>query len=168
MVGADTLLLYRILPFDKTLASLVRSTGGAVSGGIEVHLIQVETGTSLFRQTVTAKTVFPPPTVAAWTEEEVIRAHGIVSEEAAAYAFSALAASVSTNPLGVVPAVNEVGLVWGVLSSSPSDTAGFKKRDKIIQVNNRPFTAWTDRIELPATITVMREGKELRLSVSSR
>ena len=42
MVGADTLLLYRILPFDKPRATLVRSSGGAVSGGIEVNLVQLE------------------------------------------------------------------------------------------------------------------------------
>ena len=138
MVGADTLLLYRILPFDKARASLVQLSGGTISGGIDVRLIEVETGASPFRQTVTAQTFFPPTNPGeSWREEVIIRAHGIASEEAAGYAFAALAASMSTNPLGVVPAVNEVGLVWDVLSSSPSEASGFKKRDKIIQVTHR-------------------------------
>ena len=71
-----TLLLYRILPFDKARARLVQSDGGTVSGGIEVNLIQVETGASLFRQTVTAKTFFPSPNKGvSWREEGVMRAH---------------------------------------------------------------------------------------------
>lgn len=168
MVGADTLLLYRILPFDKARASLVQSDGGTVSGGIEVNLIQVETGASLFRQTVTAKTFFPPPNKgASWREEGMIRAHGIASEEAAAYGFSALGASLGVNPLGIVPFV-EPGMVMDLLSASPAEAAGFKKRDKIVSVNNRQFHSWTDRIDLPATVTILREGKELQLFVSSR
>ena len=169
MVGADTLLLYRILPLDKARVSLVQSDGGTISGGIEVQLIQVETGTNLFRQTVTAKTFFPPPNNGeSWREEAVMRAHGIASEQAAAYGFSAFGASLGVNPLGIMPFVDVVGLVGGVLSASPAEAAGFKKGDKIVAVNNRQFRSWTDRIDLPATMTVLREGKELQLSVSSR
>lgn len=169
MVGADTLLLYKIIPVDKTRTSLVQSSGGTVSGGVEVHLIQVEMGTSLFRQTVTAKTFFPPPSKGgSWTEEGVIRAHGIAATEAAAYAFSALVASLGANPLGLVPAVDVVGFVVGVLSASPAEAAGLMAGDKIVSVNGRPYRSWTDRIDLPATLTVLREGKELQISASSR
>src|SRR5262245_10899286 len=168
MVGADTLLLYRILPFDRTRTNLVQSDGGTVSGGIEVRLIQVETGTSVFRQTVTARTLFPAPkNGASWREEGVIRAHGISSEVAATYGFSALAASLGVNPLGIVPFA-EVGLIMDVLSASPAEAAGLKEGDKIISINNRPYRSWTDRIDLPATITVLRQGKELQLPVASR
>jgi membrane-associated protease RseP (regulator of RpoE activity) len=168
MVGADSLLFYRILPIDTTRTGVIQSSGGTVSGGLEVDLIRVSTGTSLFRQTVTAKTLFPRPSPGkSWSEAEVIRAHGIASEEAAAYGFSALGASLGVNPLGIIP-FSETGLVRDVLPSSPAETAGLQKRDKIVSVNNRQFRSWTDRIDLPATMTVLREGKELDLTVSSR
>ena len=145
MVGADTLLLYRIVPHDTARASLVRSDGGAVSGGIEVQLIEVETGTSLFRQTVMAKTIFPLPNRgASWTEEGVIRAHAIASEKAATYGFSALAASLGVNPLGIVPFA-EVGQIMDVLSASPAEAAGLKGGDKMISVNSQQYRSWTDR-----------------------
>jgi hypothetical protein len=166
MVGADTLLLYRILPLDKTRAKLVQSEGGTITGGIEVQLIQVETGTNLFRQTVTAKTFFPPPNNgASWREEGVIRAHGIASEQAAAYGFSALGASLGVNPLGIVP-FTEAGRVMDLLAGGLAEAVGLKKNDKIVAVNNRQFISWTNRIDLPAMLTVSRDGKELQLSVS--
>jgi hypothetical protein len=169
MVGADTLLIYRILRLIRPRASLVRSDGGAVTGGIDIQLIQVETGTSLFRQTVTANTAFPPPNAgASWREEGVMRAHGFAAKQAAGYGFSALAASLGANPMGLVPNIEVVGVVVSVLSASPAEAAGIQAGDKIVSVNGRQYRSWTDHIDLPATITVLREGKELRFSVSSR
>ena len=49
------------------------------------------------------------------------------------------------------------------LSASPAEAAGIKAGDKIVSVNSMPYHSWTDRITLPATLTVSRDGKELQL-----
>lgn len=169
MIGADSLLTYRIEPIDVSALPRIRASGGAVVGSVEIRVIQIEKGLALFRQLSTATTLLPQPGKGAvWPDEPVYRAHKVSVEYAASYGLSALVAAFGENPLGAVPALDlrDQGLiVLGVLHGSPAQTAGLKKGDRIITINGRPMRAWTDPVQLPATLTFERHGKTEQVSV---
>ena len=118
----------------------------------------------------TATTLLAQPGKGAvWPDEPVYRAHKVSIEYAASYGLSALVAAFGENPMGVVPALNrkdEGQVVLGVLDGSPAHVAGIKAGDRIIAINGQPMRAWTDRFQLPATLTIERQGKTQQVTVN--
>ena len=95
LVGADSLLIYRmIVPEDMSL-----------SAAFELRLFKVESGTTLFRQTVSASQVSSVPVVtgAQRSAKPDSPARRPLLQEAAAYGLAAFTAAFGDNPLGLVP-----------------------------------------------------------------
>jgi len=174
LTGADTLLTYRLnaLP-GETIAS-VRRNGGQVLGSVEFRLLNVESGTTIFRQAVTATVTLAIPGVGkVWPDESVHQVHRTAMEDAVSYGLASLTMAYGDNPLGLVPDLTAAGegmTVLGVLQGGPAHVAGIKAKDRIIGLNGTPFTSWAAPIGLPAALTIDREGKsqEVRVTPSGR
>ena len=171
MAGADTLLTYRIEPVPDHLAKRVSLAGGGVPGSVEIRLIGVESGTTLFRQTVTANALLPPPSRGnSWVDSAIHGAHQVAVQHATSHALAALAAVFGDNPLGLVPDLTVSGdgvQVFGVLAGGPANSAGIKSGDRIVMVDGRPFANWTQPITPPARLTILRNGLTLEIAVAT-
>lgn len=161
--GADALLILRIdVPSGEQLPA-VAARGGDVSRSVAIRLVHVETGLNLFQQTSTATALVPAPAFpSTWPEEMTERVQRDTLRVALAYSLAALAAAFGDNPLGVVPDLSSgsegIG-VLGVLHGGPAHLAGLKQGDRIIAVNEVPFRSVTQRVTLPALLTVERDGQ---------
>ena len=170
--GADALLTLSVdqTPADRLQA--VAEHGGEVSGAVELRLIQVETGLSLFRQTATASVRISPSALPGKSPDEVTEKARIETLRAAlAYSMATLAAAFGDNPLGVVPDLSSRGAgigVRGLLHGGAAHVSGLKDGDRILAVNDAPFLSVTQRINLPATLTVERGGKTRKEHIQSR
>ena len=160
LVGADSLLTYRLLlPEDKSL----------VSASFELRLFEVESGTTVFRQTASANQT--PSETGTATErpyESEPLARRLVLEEAAAYGLAALTAAFGDNPLGVVSDYGWTGeglKLIDVLQGGPASRAGLKPGDQILQFNGRSLGGWAAPVSLPAHLMVRRDGVPLEISV---
>lgn len=170
--GADALLTLSVeaTPGDRLQA--VAERGGEVSGSVELRLVQVETVLNLFRQTATATVRIPPPALPRiWPEEVTEKAQRETLRAALAYSLAALVAAFGDNPLGVVPDLSSRGEgigVLGLLHGGPAHLSGLKEGDRIIAVNELPFLSVTQRVTLPATLTVERGGKTRKEDIRGR
>jgi hypothetical protein len=158
LVGADGLLTYRL-----------STTSGAepISASLELRVLKVETGTTLFRQ-ITTVTAASSQRMGASKETFDSLARRVVIEEAAAYGLAALQAAFHDNPLGVIPDhtwPREGVKVMGLLHGSPGYHAGLKQGDWILNCNGRPVRNWTEPISLPAQLGIERDGEHLELTV---
>lgn len=170
MVGADGLLTYSIEPLSPTSADSVALYGGAVQGSVEIRLIHIENGVTLFRQLATATANLAPPEKGKyWTKDGIQLAHRVAVERAASFGLSALAAAFGENQLGVVPDISKrvegVQLI-GVLDGSPAHQAGLTGGDWIKSKNGQPVRTWTDSIQLPTTLTIERKGEAIQFAVN--
>lgn len=166
LVGADTLLTYRLDSLSGETIASVRRNGGQVLGSAEFRLINVESGTTLFRQAVTATvTLATPGGGKAWPEESVHQVHRAAMENAVSYGLASLTMAYGDNVLGLVPDLTSVKdgvTILGVLQGGPAHGAGIKANDRIVSLNGQPFTSWAMPITLPAAFTIEREGKTRR------
>ncbi|BFU93187.1 MAG: hypothetical protein NTAFB01_43740 [Nitrospira sp.] len=160
LVGADSLLIYRmIVPEDMPL-----------SAAFELRLFKVESGTTLFRQTVSASQVSPVSVVtgAQRSAKPDSLARRPLLQEAAAYGLAAFTAAFGDNPLGLVPDHGWSGegvKVLDVLHGGPGFRAGLKSGDQIMESDNRPVGSWSDPVTLPAQLTVRHDGIPREMSV---
>ena len=158
--GADSLLTYRLS---------VSSSSGPTSASLDLRLLNVENGTTLFRQITTATAILDPSSVgSSWRDQSRQLGARLVVEEAAAYGFAALEAAFRDNPLGVVPDHTwpREGLkLVGLLQGSPAYHAGLREGDRIVGYNSRPLRNWADPIALPSLLTVERNGDQLEINV---
>ncbi|HWF62860.1 MAG TPA: hypothetical protein VN666_21485 [Nitrospira sp.] len=160
LVGADSLLIYRmIVPEDMPL-----------SAAFELRLFKVESGTTLFRQTVSASQVSSVPVVtgARRSAKPDSLARRPLLQEAAAYGLAALTAAFGDNPLGLVPDHSWSGEgihVLDVLQGGPGFRAGIKSGDQIVESDDRPVGSWSDPVTLPAQLTVRHNGVPIEMSV---
>jgi hypothetical protein len=153
LTGADSLLIYRCLLQETSSRSVA----------FELRLLKVESGTTVFRQMVSAT---HSPLVAAaqpvelYSKSEVRHQH-LALEQAAAYGLAALTAAFGDNPWGLVydSTWNGKGIkVIDVLQGGPGFRAGLRPGDEILQVNHEATQSWTDAFSLPASLTVKRNG----------
>ena len=163
LAGADTLLTYRLDALPEETITSVRRNGGQVLGSTEFRLIHVESGTTIFRQAVTATIGLDPPgSGKTWPEESVRQVHRAALENAVSYGLASLTMAYGDNPLGVVPDLTSAGegmAVLGVLQGGPAHVAGIKVKDRIVSLNGTPFTSWAAPMTLPVALTIQREGK---------
>jgi predicted metalloprotease with PDZ domain len=171
MVGADSILTYRIDPMPPDRFTMLRTQGGQIQSSVEMRVIHVESGTTVFRQTATATTTLPNPTSGlVWPRESIELAYKAVTLQAGSYAFAALVAAFGENPLGVVPNLDkrEGGVeLLGVLDGGPAHVAGIRQGDRITAIGGRTLRVWTERMTLPVTLTILREGNQQEVVVSS-
>ena len=170
-MGADTLLTYWVEPLAPEVMQSAATSGGEILGSVEVRLINVESGLTLFRQVATSRVRLPHSGKDPGSSEEVVRVgHREAVQNAGAYALGALVAAFGDNPLGVVPNIAVPGegvLVQGVLQGSPAHMADLQGGDRIIAVNGRLLSNWTIPLSVPATLTLERAGKRREVTVRS-
>jgi hypothetical protein len=160
LVGADSLLTYRLA---------TSGSGEPMSASLELRLLKVESGTTVFRQI--ASSMNSPSAAEATTGrfyESYPVARRLVVEEATAYGLAALTAAFGDNPLGVVADYSWPGKgmrLLGLLHGGPAFRAGLKPGDQILALNGQPLGNWTDPISLPLLVTVERDGVKLEISV---
>lgn len=160
LVGADSLLTYRlVLPEDSW----------PMSAYFELRLLKVESGTTVFRQMVSANQT-SSETVASRSSlnKSEPLARRLLLEEAAAYGLAALTAAFGDNPLGVVSDytwTSEGIKLIDVLQGGPASRAGLKPGDQILEFDGRPSESWADRVSLPARLTVRRNGVPVKIGV---
>ena len=155
-VGADTLLTYRLsTSTDKetTVASF------------ELRLLNIENGTTLFRQRTTAVAkddkASPAGPLALGPAYFAARA-------AAAYGLAALMAAFGDDPLGVVPDYAWPGegvRLLGVLEGSPASLAGLRPGDRVVSVGEMPLRSWTKLMAVPASLMVKRKMQIIQVRV---
>lgn len=159
--GADALLMYRMITAD--------SDAGA-SASLDLRLLSVETGMTLFRQHTTA-TARPDglrslqsPTLGRVT-------HRAAVEQASAYGFASLAAAFGDNPLGIVPDYGWTGRgvrVLGVLEGGPAALAGLKEGDRIVSADGSPVRSWTELQVMPAMLRIERATDRIEVQITRR
>jgi predicted metalloprotease with PDZ domain len=160
LTGADSLLIYRGIQQET-------SPGSAA---FELRVLKVESGTTVFRQMVSAT---HSPLIAATQPvglqaKSDFRPRHLVLEQTAAYGLASLTAAFGDNPLGLVYDYTWTGKgikVIDVLQGGPGSRAGVRRGDEILQVNQELVRNWTDSFSLPADLTVKREGAPMELSV---
>jgi hypothetical protein len=160
LAGADSLLTYRLG---------VIASGAATSASFELRVLDVEHGTSVFRQIASSGSGAPvAEAVTGRADASLSLRRRLVIEESVAFGLSALAAAFGDNPLGVVPDYTwpRQGVkVIGLLQGGPAFQAGLEPGDEIVQSNNQQLRSWTDPVLLPAHVTVMRNGVNLEFNV---
>jgi hypothetical protein len=171
LVGADTLLTYRIEPFPEEIFEAVSNHGGDILGEVEMRLLHMESGLTTFRQlgVATVKIASPKEGVP-WSKDLVRLAHRKAVKKATSYVLSALVAAFGDNPLGLVPSLATPGegvMVEGVLHGGPADQADLKRGDRILMIDGRPLVDWTTRVSLPATLTIKRDDKTEQVILKS-
>jgi hypothetical protein len=160
LTGADSLLVYRCILEDTSPRSVA----------FELRLLKVESGTTVFRQIVSAT---HSPLVAAAEPVELsaksdLRHRHLVLEHTAAYGLAALTAAFGDNPLGLVYDYTWTGKgikVIDVLQGGSGFRAGVRRGDEILQVNQEAVGSWTDSLTLPASFTIKREGNPVQITV---
>lgn len=171
LVGADTLLTYRLEPLSEDTLEAVSQYGGDISGEVELRLLHVESGLTTFRQSgVATVKIGRPKEGIPWSKDLVRLAHRKAVKKATSYVLASLVAAFGDNPLGVVPSLATPGegvMVEGILNGGPADQADIKKGDRILMIDGRPLVDWTTRIQLPVTLTIEREGKKEHLVLAS-
>lgn len=164
LTGADSLLLYRLNTPD---------TNWDVSASFELRMVSMETGTTLFRQIVTATASIPPRSgnTKEGNSSAKTLARQLAVQQAAAYALASLAAAFGDNPLGIVPdhswtdgGVKLIGLLEGGLAAR----AGLKPGDRIVAADGVSFGYWAEDIAVPTALTVERDRAMLDLHVASQ
>ena len=171
LVGADTLLTYRLAPLPEETLETISNRGGDLTGEVEIRLLHVESGITTFRQVGMATVkIRSPKEGESWSKDLVQLAHRKAVKKATSYVLASLVAAFGDNPLGVVPSLATPGegvMVEGVLNGGPADQADLKKGDRILMIDGRPLVDWTTRVELPVTLTIEREGKKEELVLTS-
>jgi len=162
LAGADSLLIYRLS---------LSGSGKPISATLELRVLLVESGTMPFRQTTTAISTFPLTgrVNGADASEQVIRR--LVIHYATAYGLASLMAAFGDNAMGLVPDQNgsHSGItLLGFLEGSPAARAGLRMGDRIVQVNERQVTNWTDPLPVPARLDVDRDGERVEIVVGSQ
>lgn len=158
LTGADSLLTYRTAVSDHNDPLIV---------SLELRLMAVETGTTLFRQTTTAS-IRPTALRSPYSEELQQSLQQLALEKAAAYGLAALAAAFGDNSLGIVPdlASSQKGItLLGLLEGSPAARAGLSEDDRILEINHRPVVDWTETLYVPARLIVDRHGQKMEIVV---
>jgi hypothetical protein len=171
LVGADTLMTYRLKPITEETVEAYAKQGGELTGEVEMTLLHVESGLTTFRQ-YTVATVFlaVPKDGMTWPKELIRLAHRKAVKKATTYVLAALAAAFGDNPLGLVPSLASPGegvLVEGILNGGPADQGDLRKGDRILMIDGHPLLDWTTRIQLPATLTLERDGKKEQVLLKS-
>jgi hypothetical protein len=176
-LGADALLLIYFKPITPDDFKAHQVTGGFISAAVDLRLISVEEGTVLFRTNTSAWMVLPrPPDGKIWLPKTINTEHDVITSYAAGFVFASLAAAFGENQLGMVPDMDagiqaqlkklQPGVtLFGLLEGSPAQKSGLQRFDRIVRVDGRPITTWMDKIQIPANITVERDGSELVLRV---
>jgi len=167
LVGADTLLTYRLAPLPEETLETISNHGGDLSGEVEIRLLHLESGITTFRQSgVATVKIGNPKEGKPWSRDLVQLAHRKAVKKATSYVLASLVAAFGDNPLGVVPSLATPGegvMVEGVLNGGPADQADLKRGDRILMIDGRPLVDWTTRMELPVRLTIEREGKKEEL-----
>ncbi|HEU4686619.1 MAG TPA: PDZ domain-containing protein [Nitrospira sp.] len=160
LVGADSLLLYRLIVPEEDPRS----------ASFELRLLMVENGTTVFRQMVSAHQAYSGGTamrpVGYNGFDASVRRRAL--KEAAAYGLAALIAAFGDNPLGIVCDYGWSGdglRVIDVLQGGPATRAGLKPGDQIISSNGQFLGGWADEVSLPAQLSVRRDGGLIDLPV---
>jgi len=176
-LGADALLLIYFKPITTDDFSALQWNGGFMLATMDLRLIHVEEGTVLFRSNTSASGVFSrPPAGQYWLPKTIKTWHDLLIAMAAAFELSSLGATLDENPLGFVPDMDfgiqshlkklQPGVtLFGLLEGSPAQKSGLQRFDRIVRVDGRLITTWMDKIQLPATLTVERDGTELEFRV---
>jgi PDZ domain-containing protein len=153
LTGADSLLIYRCI-IEETSRN---------SAGFELRLLRVESGTTVFRQMVSASR--PSLTAAGGpahvSDKYEIRHQRVLLEQAAAYGLAALTTAFGDNPLGLVYDYTwtEKGIkVIDVLQGGPALRGGLRRGDEILQSNGEAVYSWADALALPAVLVIKRDG----------
>lgn len=158
--GADSLLTYRLTVTGNSTTS---------AASLELRLLNVESGTTLFRQSTTAFAHRPPiglvPRHAVSPESA---SNYYAAAGAAAYGFAALMVAFGDDPLGVVPDYGWPGegvKLLGVLHGSPAYSAGLRRGDRLLSLSEVPLRSWTELRALPALLTVERSGDTFQIVI---
>ncbi|MGV7229464.1 MAG: PDZ domain-containing protein [Nitrospirales bacterium] len=171
LLGADTLLTYRIETFPEETFEAVSNHGGEIMGEVEMRLLHMESGLTTFRQSgVATVKIASPKEGVPWSKDLVRLAHRKAVKKATSYVLSALVAAFGDNPLGLVPSLATPGegvMVEGVLHGGPADQADLRRGDRILMIDGRPLVDWTTRVSLPATLTIKRDGKKEQVLLKS-
>jgi len=158
LTGADSLLTYR---------AAMSAPGEPLTASLELRVLTIESGMTLFRQMTTA-TVSPTVLQVQGTQQLQQSTRYLALEEAAAYGFAALTAAFGDNGLGIVPdrGGSQKGItLLGLLEGSPAARAGLQEDDCILEVDHRPVANWTEPIRVPAHLTVDRHGQRVEITV---
>ncbi len=170
--GADSLLIVQIdqIPTERLLA--VAERGGTVAHSVDIRLAQVETGLLLFRQTTLAEVRLPTPSNnQTWPDEVMDDAQRETLRVAYTYSLAALAAAFGDNPLGLVPDMSsrsEGIRLLGLLHGGPGHLAGLQEGDRVLAINGTPYKSVTQRIPIPATLSVERENQRREIDVKNK
>ena len=171
LVGADTLLTYRIEPLPEETFEAVSSHGGDILGEVEMRLLHMESGLTTFGQSgVATVKIASPKEGIPWAKDLVRLAHRKAVKKYTSYVLAALVAAFGDNPLGLVPSLATPGegvMVEGVLHEGPADQTDLKRGDRILMIDGRPLVDWTTRVSLPAILTIEREGTKEEIVLSS-
>ena len=57
-------------------------------------------------------------------------------------------------------------LLMGILDGGPAHVAGVREGDQITEIDGSPIRTWTEHIRLPATLTLVRDGRNSKVTVS--
>jgi hypothetical protein len=171
LVGADTLLTYRLEPITEETLEAFAKQGGDISGEVEIRLLHMESGLTTFRQLAVATVKMTSPQEGmTWPKDLVHLAHQKAVKKATSYVLASLVAAFGDNPLGLVPSLATPGegvLVEGVLNGGPADQGDLRKGDRILMIDGRPLVDWTTRVSLPATLTIERDDKKEQVLLES-
>ncbi|HKT34345.1 MAG TPA: PDZ domain-containing protein [Nitrospira sp.] len=160
LTGADSLLIYRCIVQENSRRS----------AAFELRVLNVENGTTVFRQTTSAShtpLLATTQPVELYANTDVGHQH-LVLEQAAAYGLAAFTAAFGDNPLGLVYDYRWTGQgikVIDVLQGGPGFRAGLKRGDEILESNKETLRNWTDFLSVPASLTVKREALPVEITV---
>jgi len=145
-VGADNLLIYRVDTMESR---------GTMSASVELALIEVETGVTLFQQHTTA--LATGSSVRASTRDLAV-------EVSASYGLAALAAALGENHLGIVPDYSWTGTgvrLLGLLHGGPAYASGMKEGDVITAADGTTLRSWNELTSLPSSLVLQRAGTQV-------
>jgi hypothetical protein len=150
--GADHLLIYRVDTMESR---------GTTSASVELDLLNVENGMTLFRQHTTALatgvSARPPNSDTA-------------VELGAAYGLAALAAALGENELGIVPDYSWTGTgvrLLGLLHGGPGYASGLKAGDIMTTADGAPLRSWSELTSMPTSLILQRAGREIEIDLGT-